>query len=74
MIFYYDKTDGREMWYVDMRTLRQHVRMKESTLYRYLKKVPDSQKLRYRNKILYPYTVLRMGKIQSKLVLEAENR
>jgi len=74
MIFYYDKTEGREMVYLDMMTLRQNVRIKESTLYRYLKKVPDSQKLRFHNRILYPYTVLKMPKIQSKLVPDFQNR
>jgi len=77
MIFYFDKSvgkEGKEMWYIDMMTLRQHVRMKESSLYRYLKKIPKDQKILYGNKILYPYTVLKLPKIKSKLEPEGKNR
>jgi len=70
MIVYFNKALGEEMVYVDMATLRSKVQMSESSLYRYLKKMPENQKLRYRNKILYPYTVLKMSKIFSKLVVE----
>ena len=67
MIVYYDKTDGSEMVYVDMATLRSKVRMSNSTLYRELKKIPENQKLRYRNKILYQYSVLKLSRIFPKL-------
>ena len=70
MIVYFNKEQGEEMVYVDMATLRSKVRMSESSLYRYLKKMPDTHKLRYRNKILYPYSVLKLSKIFSKLVAE----